>query len=158
MLDFTVQHQINSHFDYRHSDINPHFLKTADYLEFVFRFWKILNVKTPFKGLHKLDDFCKPVTAVDDPKFEFLRDFHSFLCTWDKDTTCRPISPQTMKAAKHTALSLIAIAQYCLKDLGFRYVLLGKFQLDTLEKRFGCYRQMNGGNFYVSVRQIQGSS
>lgn len=35
-----------------------------------------------------------------------------------------------------------------------RFVLLGKFQSDALEKRFSWYRQMSGANYYISVRQL----
>ena len=34
------------------------------------------------------------------------------------------------------------------------YVLLGKFQTDNLESRFGIYRQMCGTNSNASVRQV----
>lgn len=36
----------------------------------------------------------------------------------------------------------------------FSFVLLGKFQSDPLEGRFGYYRQLSGGNFYISCRQL----
>ncbi|KAH7970425.1 hypothetical protein HPB49_006728 [Dermacentor silvarum] len=35
-----------------------------------------------------------------------------------------------------------------------QYVLLGKFQTDSLEDRFGQYRQLSGANYHVSIRQI----
>ncbi len=34
------------------------------------------------------------------------------------------------------------------------YVLLGNFQSDPLEKRFSWYRQLSGGNYFLSVRQV----
>ena len=33
-------------------------------------------------------------------------------------------------------------------------MLLGKFQSDVLESRFGWYRQMCGGNYFISVQQV----
>ena len=36
----------------------------------------------------------------------------------------------------------------------FEYVLLGQFQSDVIEQRFGWYRQLSGANYFVSVRQI----
>ncbi len=60
-------------------------LQTADFLQFVLNLWKILNVKTPFKGMaitlknelcerftfllsgvHKRDDYCSPAMSSDD--------------------------------------------------------------------------------------------
>lgn len=37
------------------------------------------------------------------------------------------------------------------------YFLLGKFQNDELEGRFGSYRQMSGANYYVSYLQLMES-
>ena len=39
-------------------------------------------------------------------------------------------------------------------SVDFAYVLLGMIQSDIIEGRFGWYRQLSGGNYYVSVRQI----
>ncbi len=52
--------------------------------------------------------------------------------------------------------SMRMIFSYCLEDLEFEYVLLGKFQTDHLEGRFGWYRQLSGGNYYISLRQLMG--
>ena len=38
---------------------------------------------------------------------------------------------------------------------GYRYVISAKFESDPLEKRFSQYRQMNGGNFLVSMKEVQ---
>lgn len=34
------------------------------------------------------------------------------------------------------------------------YILLGKFQTDCLEDRFGKYRQLSGAQYHVSIRQV----
>ena len=47
-----------------------------------------------------------------------------------------------------------------LEDLfaeGYEYVLLSRLQTDPLEKHFGKYRQMSGGRFLVSLREVQTS-
>ncbi len=44
--------------------------------------------------------------------------------------------------------------RYCLQELKYQYVLLGKFQSDAIERRFSWLRQLSGGNFYISVRQL----
>ncbi len=36
----------------------------------------------------------------------------------------------------------------------YQYVLLGKFQSDPIESRFGWYRQLAGANYFLSVRQF----
>ncbi|KAH6944232.1 hypothetical protein HPB50_002362 [Hyalomma asiaticum] len=50
--------------------------------------------------------------------------------------------------------ALHEISVYCLEELKFRYVLLGKFQTDILEDRFGKYRQLSGAQYHISIGQI----
>lgn len=38
--------------------------------------------------------------------------------------------------------------------MGLNYILLGKFQTDDLEHRFGKYRQLAGGQYHISIRQL----
>ena len=40
---------------------------------------------------------------------------------------------------------------------GFEYVLLVRFQPDPIERRFSVYRQMSGGRFLVSLREVVNS-
>ena len=40
---------------------------------------------------------------------------------------------------------------------GYEYVLTARFQSDPLERHFSKYRQMNGGNFLVSLREVNNS-
>ena len=54
----------------------------------------------------------------------------------------------------HTSEALLKISDYCLNELGAKYVLLGKFQTDSLEARFGQYRQLAEGKYDVSLRQV----
>ena len=51
-----------------------------------------------------------------------------------------------------TKLSLLA--EYLLDYHGFQYLLSGKLMADPTEGRFGWYRQLNGGNFFMSVKQL----
>ena len=40
---------------------------------------------------------------------------------------------------------------------GFEYVLLVRFQSDPIERRFSVYRQMSGGRFLVSLKEVVNS-
>lgn len=53
-----------------------------------------------------------------------------------------------------TSLALVQVASYCLKQLGFKYVLLEKFQTDCLEDRFGKYRPLHGAQYHMSIWQV----
>ena len=57
-------------------------------------------------------------------------------------------------ALHHTTTALLEISEYCLEELNANYVLLGKFQTDCMEARFGQYMQLVGGQSNVSLRQI----
>ena len=53
--------------------------------------------------------------------------------------------------------TLRGVAGLCEDLLGicdFQYVLTGKLLSDPLEARFGCYRQMSGANYLLSVKQL----
>ena len=63
------------------------------------------------------------------------------------------LTKKTLSALSLTTHASLEIAEYCLTELEAKYVLLGKFQTDSLEARFGQYRQLAGGK-YVSIRQV----
>ncbi|KAH9360001.1 hypothetical protein HPB48_023126 [Haemaphysalis longicornis] len=114
-------------------------------METIVKWWKIVNVKTPFKGARFRDDFKKPVFPSErDPKLSFLYDFVDWLEYWKKKQadTCK-LTKETHGALHQTTQALIEICRYCFDELHMSFVLLGKFQTDLLEDRFG--RQLYGG-------------
>ena len=143
---------------FRYADKVPHMKETADFDEYISNFWKIVNVKNPRVGIHKRDIYREPIRSKNCPQLEYLREFYSFLEEWASNKSYKGISSQTFNAAKHTTQALIGVAEYCMEHLRFEYVLLGKLQSDPIERRFGQYRQMSGGNFLISVRQLKGNS
>ena len=40
---------------------------------------------------------------------------------------------------------------------GYSFIVTAKFQSDPLERRFSQYRQMSGGNFFLSLREVLSS-
>ena len=46
------------------------------------------------------------------------------------------------------------LAQYLPKNFEFCYILTGKFTFDSIEMRFGWYRQVNSENFFMSLKQV----
>ena len=62
----------------------------------------------------------------------------------------------TMLAASHTSLGLVDLDKYLLGKHSdkLRYILLGKFQSDNTEGRFGHLRKLAGGNHWASVSQF----
>lgn len=64
------------------------------------------------------------------------------------------LSKETNFSLKHTTLALLKLTKYLLDQKVLQYVLLGKFQNDDIESRFGQYRQMSGGNYNITVTEI----
>ena len=66
------------------------------------------------------------------------------------------LSAQTSAALIHTTLCQAALIEDLFAD-GYEYVLTAKFQGDTLEKRYWQYRQLSGGRFLVSMKDVSRS-
>lgn len=131
-------------------------VETADFINIVSTWWKIVNVKTPLKGQRLKDHLQTPITSKnpDDPKLIFLSKMIRWLDTWKSGDFAQKLTSQTHTALCHTIHGMLEIVQYCIEELKMNYVLLGKFQTDPLEHRFGKYRQLSGGQYHISIRQL----
>ena len=128
---------------------------TIDFIGLIYQLWTILNVKSRFKGDHKRNDLAKPI-IMDDSRIDLLPHYAQWFERW-KDSSSdfqHALSKQTFLALSATCNSLADLSEYLLHEKGLNYILLGKFQTDQLERRFGRYRQLHGGNYYISVRQL----
>uniref|UniRef100_A0A1B6CRV3 THAP-type domain-containing protein n=1 Tax=Clastoptera arizonana TaxID=38151 RepID=A0A1B6CRV3_9HEMI len=131
--------------------------ETADFLDIIITWWKIVNVKTPLKGKRLRDIYQEPIVSaktVEDPKLEFLQHFLNWLQVWKTGSFSNTLSPQTHTAITHTTYCLLELTNYCFDELKLNYMLYGKFQTDLLEDRFGKYRQLAGGQYNISIRQV----
>ncbi|KAH7965346.1 hypothetical protein HPB49_006264 [Dermacentor silvarum] len=61
---------------------------------------------------------------------------------------------ETHSALRLTCYLLVELCRYCLEELNFDDVLLGKFQTDRLEERFGQYQRLSGTNYHISIQQV----
>lgn len=64
------------------------------------------------------------------------------------------LTNETQTALLHTVNAILEIIQTLLKDSFAKFDLLGKFQTDYLEERFGQYRRMSGACYNISVSQV----
>ena len=46
------------------------------------------------------------------------------------------------------------LAKYLQQKLKLQYALPGKFTSDPIKGQFGWYHQANGGNFFMSIKQL----
>ena len=123
----------------------------ASFLDLLHKIFLICNAKTPTHGANALGDAVR----AGDGKIEFLRAVADWIEEW---STISDFS-LSVPTGKAIVISLRAQASL-IEDLlseGYRYVLTVRFQSDALERRFSRYRQMNGGNFLVSLREVQSS-
>ena len=81
----------------------------------------------------------------------------AWLKRWDnsKISNCEKftLSAQTSSALQRTLLCQASLIEDLLSD-GFKFVLTARFQSDSIERRFGQYRQMSGGRFLVVLKDV----
>ena len=81
--------------------------------------------------------------------------FCNWLDVWNQNIgEAGKLTKETFTAIKHTTQAILRVSRYCIEELKMDYILPGKFQTDHLESRFGQYRQLAGGNYNISVRQM----
>ncbi|MCP4120076.1 MAG: hypothetical protein GY737_32715 [Desulfobacteraceae bacterium] len=126
---------------------------TARYLGLIKKLWAVLNVNSSCVGKRKRDIERDPVRSSEDWKLQFLLEFVQFLDEWESSGDVG-LSKETLFAVRHTLTALVEMSRFMVDKLGFNYILLGKFQSDSLESRFGWYRQLSGTNYFISVKQL----
>lgn len=131
--------------------------ETAEFINVILSWWKIMNVKRAHKGVRLRDDLCLPFREIDDCRIQFLKNFVDWLKMWHRlqekeKSGC--LTKQTFRALTHTTTTMCKLFFYAKAVLSFDYILLGKVQTDNLERRLGLYRQLCGANYHVSVAQV----
>lgn len=134
----------------------PNFRGTAAFINIIHTWWSIMNVKTPGKGIRLNDVYKYPLTNCEsDVKLLFLNHFLDWLDRWkNMNGDTGALTKETHSAMKHTTYAITEIVSYYQAELALDYMLPGKFQTDQLENRFSLYRQLAGGQYHVSTRQI----
>lgn len=128
---------------------------TIQFMNIIISWWKILNIKSKFSGKVLLDPF-RHLTIT-----KTLFFWNIFFSGWNVGHSLKlmkstgsyssKLSKETNFSLKHTTLALLKLTKYLLDKKVLQYVLLGKFQNDDIESRFGQYRQMSGGNYNITV-------
>ena len=121
---------------------------THGFLTLIHALWTVVNVKVRFAPNPLGNALVK-----NDEKLGFVLTFADWLSLWceSKSTFC--LSKQTFDGMIKTLRAQAHLASDLLAE-GYQFVLKAKFQSDPVEKRFSQYRQMSGGNFLVSLREV----
>lgn len=132
------------------------FYQTANFLELLVKCWKIINVKDKNAHIRLNDPDRRPIYSIDDDQLEFLSELTNSIRKMPGGrgpTRRHSLTSATQFALSNTLIGLVHLAKYLLQK-DHHYVCLGTFQSDRLEAEFGIYRQMSGGNYFVSVEQV----
>ena len=122
----------------------------AGFLSLINTWWLVVNSKKEFH-VNSIGDAIK----AGDGKVQFLRDFADWLEEWNTSPNFT-LTPQTSYALVTTLRAQVLLVEELLDD-GYDYVMMARFQSDPLERRFSQYRQMSGGRFLVSLREVNNS-
>jgi len=133
----------------------PYFENTVPFIKIITTWWQIVNVKTLLKGKRLQNAFEEPLGKNENCEARsYLHCFLNWLDEWNLMNTKDKLTKETFTALQHTTNALLQISEHCFEELNVSYVLLGKFQTDSLEAKFGQYRQLEGRQYNVSLRQI----
>ena len=115
--------------------------------------WKIVNSKQQYHP----DPLANAITPNDE-KINFLFNFTDWLDSWLKNgCTSFRFSKQTMSALIWTLRLQASLMKKLFMSQELKYILTVHLQSDPIECRFFQYRQLNGGYFLVSLREVSPS-
>ena len=129
----------------------PARVDAASFLQLFNKLFLVCNSKQQYHSSNKLGN----AVVSNDQKPEFLLAVADWVELWSTSPYFT-LSKQTSKAIMTSLKAQSMLIQDLLNE-GYQYVLSSRFQSDPLERHFGKYRQMNGGNFLVSLREVNNS-
>ena len=94
-----------------------------------------------------------PFQHCDGESRKFLVQSHEILAQWKAPGNAR-LAKETFLTCLQSIGCIIELVKYMHTTHNFAYVLPGKYLSDPIEARFGWYRQANGGNFFMSIKQL----
>ena len=129
----------------------------AQFLKLFNDWWIISNSKNQYNFNNNLGN----AAIHGDGKPEFLRAMANWIQKWENEKipNCEKfgLSKQTSAALQRTLHCHAALIEDLLTIDGYKFVLTSRFQSDPLERRYGQYRQMSGGRFLVSLKEVLSS-
>ncbi|XP_040575184.1 uncharacterized protein [Lepeophtheirus salmonis] len=132
------------------------FKETGQVMGTLKRFWNCVNLNSNSLYIQKNDDSLKPISVNEREQIIFLVKFAEWIKGWEEYSkkSGGGLSPETFHAAYQTSIGLAHLVTYLLDEKNVEFVFLCKINSDPIEKRFGWYRQLSGGNYYISCRQF----
>ena len=133
--------------------------ETATFVHHVTRLFHMLNVKDLYSGQAYNDPDREPYRSMTNPRFSYIISLAHYFKKMNASlnpslTRVMSLTKQTSDALFLTLNGMVDLIRTLLSKPHIHYVLSGTMQSDRLEAEFGIYRQLNGGNFYMSSEQI----
>ena len=128
----------------------PNRKDSANFLTIFNTWWTIANSKQRFSP-----NTSGNAVVLGDNKMTFYK----ALANWIKQWSLSPaftLTTQTASAFVFTLHAQAELVEELLND-GYAYVMTARLQSDPIERRFSQYRQMSGGRFLVSLREVLNS-
>lgn len=119
----------------------------SEFLYMIHVWWTISNSKQRFSP-----NLLGNAIVLNDGKTKFFRYFAFWVQAFSQSPTFT-FTAQTSSALINTLRSQAMLIDELLED-GYDYVMTGRLQSDPIERRFSQYRQMSGGRFLVSLREV----
>ena len=128
---------------------------TAIFLKKVITWWKIVNVKALGADVRHNDPLQAAISDPHDKRLDYLLEFGDMALEMagTQGKRIKQFSKDTANAIHHTCNGLVDVCRDLLSS-SHKYVLLGQFTSDHLEKEFGKLRQGCGGTYLLTVQQI----
>ena len=93
---------------------------------------------------------------VGDGKTDFLEALADWLEKWHDDCSAFTLTSKTSYALVLTLRAQSGLIKELLSE-GYDFVMTSRLQSDPIERRFSQYRQMSGGRFLLSLREVTNS-
>ena len=119
----------------------------AGFLTLIQKWWTVANSKQRFSP-----NVLGNAIIRGDGKTNFFMSLADWVENWKQSPAFR-LTPQTASALIVTLRAQALLIDELLEE-GYLFVLTGRLQSDPIERRFSQYRQMSGGRFLVSLREV----
>ena len=125
-------------------------MDSADFIHKVLSWWKILNVKTCNAAIHQNDHLRAAIDNPQDERLTFLLEFGEMAMKMAGKQRCRKkqITKDTAAAIHQTFYGIVDLCRHLLTTSQQKYVLLGQFTSDVIEKEFSKLRQGSEGAYF----------
>lgn len=142
-----------SAFQYHTTHEHPEWSDTFKFLSFITDLTKLCNIRSKYVGQKSRDVLKLPFDSESDERLKMFLDYADFFKKW-RASKRQGLTTETFLAIENVCRVLPNLIALLLSTYDFEFVLTGFLQSDPLEARFGRYRQMSGGNFFISVKQV----